>query len=278
MDAGLWRQYRTDCWLEAGGKRFQDDPDNYYTDDDKEPPAPPPVVNEFKIPTINDLPADHFAAQYVNSRKIPKKQWHRLYYASVFSEAVREIIPDYFKVERHKKLLRSKEPRLVLPYYDREKKLLGITGRAFDSNGKRYIVCKVADDSLKIYGLDCIDVSYPVFVLEGQIDSLFLPNAIAIMDGSLHSFDPLFAGLGIIHRIVVPDNQPRNKEVVASVRKAIEQGESVVLWPNGIESKDINEMITDEGYTVSEVMHTIERRTFKGLSAKLEFNNWQKIN
>jgi hypothetical protein len=276
----LYREYSRDKFLESGGKvrRAED----YYTDDDKEEikPEPAPVpTNALNIPCINELPFDHYAAKYVRERQIPKEKWYRLFYTPVFCQMIAEVIPLYYQIERHKAQLKWKEPRLVMPYYDRDKKLLGMQGRAFDDNShKRYIVAKVTEDSPKIYGLDEIDPSQTVYVLEGPIDSLFLPNALATMDGSLHTIDPLLGGLKLINRVLLPDNQPYNSGVCRSIRSAIDSGEAVVLWPSDIEQKDINAMVTDGGLSVYEILKIIEKRTFRGLSAKFEFGRWQKIN
>lgn len=276
FDGTLFREYKTECYIEGGGRVSQ--ASDFYTDDDQKPAPEKPKTNQLNIPCVSDLPADHYARKYVTGRMIPKDQWRRLYYSSVFSQTLGEVFPDYYTVDRHKTLLRSKEARLVMPYYDREKRLIGLNGRAFEEKFKRYIIAKASESSPKIYGLDEIEPGLPVFVLEGPIDSLFLPNALAVMDGKLHGIDHLLGGLGGINKILVPDNQPRNPDVCRSIRAAIEADETIVLWPSDIEQKDINAMVTDGNLSVYEILKIIERRTFRGLSAKLEFSRWQKIN
>ena len=69
------------------------------------------------------------------------------------------------------------------------------------------------------------------------------------------------------------DNEPRNKEIVRRVKQRIDGGESVIIWPNYISEKDINDMVLG-GHNVQSVL---ELNTYSGLEAKVKFNNWKKI-
>ena len=72
------------------------------------------------------------------------------------------------------------------------------------------------------------------------------------------------------------DNEPRNREIVKNIEKAIEEDYSVVIWPSEIEEKDINDMIIS-GLTNVEVSDIIHRNTFSGLQAKTKLSHWKKI-
>ena len=287
-DNSLYREYSTEVFMEKGGSTFWQNPDNFYTDDDDDdgdgdvgPPSlsnmithSPTKTNPLNIPCILDLPSDHYARLYVADRKIPKDQWHRLYFSRVFSETIKDIIPGYYQIPRHKSMLKNKEARLVLPYYDRRKNLIGLTGRAFDvKNSKKYIIAKVSDDSPKIYGLDLIDPTKTIYVVEGPIDSLFLPNSVAVMDSKLYGTDEYFAGHGNLHRILVPDNQPRNADVCRMIKTAINKGETVCLWPHDIQEKDINDMVKFSNMTPSEILNIIHAHSYSGLRASMAFVN-----
>jgi hypothetical protein len=50
----------------------------------------------------------------------------------------------------------------------------------------------------------------------------------------------------------------------------------VVIWPDNIGEKDINEMIMS-GKTKSEIQNIISSNTFRGLRAQLRFNQWKRI-
>jgi hypothetical protein len=75
---------------------------------------------------------------------------------------------------------------------------------------------------------------------------------------------------------LIYDNEPRNKEIVKLVEIAIQNGKKVCIWPSGVNQKDINDMILS-GQTSDELLSIINKRTFHGLEAQLEFCKWKKI-
>jgi hypothetical protein len=75
---------------------------------------------------------------------------------------------------------------------------------------------------------------------------------------------------------LVFDNEPRNKEVCKLIENAIKSNHNVVIWPDGIDGKDINEMILN-GYAVSEIQDIIDSNTFYGLEAIAKFTFWKKL-
>ena len=72
------------------------------------------------------------------------------------------------------------------------------------------------------------------------------------------------------------DNEPRNKNIVKLIEQVIDEHYNVVIWPEMIESKDINEMLLD-GLTQDDIQDLIEKNTFVNLRAKMEFMRWKKI-
>ena len=77
----------------------------------------------------------------------------------------------------------------------------------------------------------------------------------------------------ISNAVWIYDNEPRSNEIVGRIGRTIDNGDSVVIWPNGIDDKDINDMVMS-GLDVQSV---IESNTYSGLEAKLKFNTWKKI-
>ena len=124
------------------------------------------------------------------------------------------------------------------------------------------------DDPL-IYNLDKISTTTPIYVTEGPIDSMFLSNAIAVGGSDLKRVDKFVDG----DLIYVFDNQPRNKELVKLMM--LHDAKKMVVWPNHVKEKDINEMIM-AGMAVREIKEIIDRNTFSGLSLKLAITQWSK--
>ena len=163
--------------------------------------------------------------------------------------------------------------RIVIPFYDKEGNLIALQGRALGESKMRYITVKLQDDNRKFFGLDNVNEEDPIYVVEGPIDSLFLNNAIATADSNLTSATEVFDKTKLV---LVFDNEPRNKEIVSLMEKAIDNHFNVIIWPEMITKKDINEMVLD-GLTVEDIQDIIERNTFVNLRAKMEFINWKKV-
>ena len=126
----------------------------------------------------------------------------------------------------------------------------------------------INDDAPKIYGLDTIRKSSPVFVTEGPFDSTLIRNSIAMCgaDGDVRKW-------GISDPVWVYDNEPRSKEITTRISNTINRGDKVVIWPNNLKEKDINDMVL-AGHSVQELL---ESNIYNGQKAKLQFNTWKRI-
>jgi len=163
--------------------------------------------------------------------------------------------------------IKNDEARIIIPlYYQNE--LVGFQGRALGPNKVKYITIMLNDDAPKIYGLDKIDKTKTVYVTEGPFDSTFISNAIALCgaDGDISKW-------GISNAVWIYDNEPRNKEIVSRISSVIQMGQKIVIWPNSIKEKDINDMVL----AGRDVQSIVECNHYSGLEAKLKFTTWKKI-
>lgn len=227
-----------------------------------------PIFREkIDLPSIESLPEEHYARQYIANRKIPKEFWTSLYYAADFRGYIDQIIPD------HGKSLKS-DSRIVIPFYDKKKRLVVIQGRALEADNKiRYITIKIDEDAPKIYGLDRLDETKKIYIVEGPIDSMFLTNAIAIADSNLNQ---VRKHVNSDMAIFISDNEPRNRDIVRQIDRNIDLGFHVFIWPNSITCKDINDLVLS-GISPKDVMRLIDENTFTGIKAKFMLNVWKKI-
>jgi transcription elongation factor Elf1 len=218
---------------------------------------------------LSELPEGHFCLNYVERRKIPKNLYNSLVFTNKYRQFVNALIPDHGK-----QLL--DDARLVIPYYNEYNELIAVSGRALETSDKtlRYVTIKTNDSKQKLmYGLDRINFNETVKIVEGPIDSLFLKNTIASGDANL----TLCAKeINSIKKILIFDNEPRNKEIVKLMQDAIRSDHNVVIWPNTIKGKDINEMIIN-GLSNDEIENIISNNTFKGLEAQTKFVFWKKV-
>lgn len=228
-----------------------------------------PVFQKKKInlPKISELDNEHYAKQYCIGRKIPQDTYINLHYAEDFKKFVDEIFPE------HEKELKENDPRLVIPFYDEDGTLLAFQGRALRDSKIRYITIKLVEDSIKIFGLNTVNKQEKVYVTEGPIDSLFLPNAVATADANLSNAANFLPKEKII---LVFDNEPRNKDICKLMNQAIDNNFKICIWPEMIKEKDINEMILS-GFTSDELDDIITNNSFVNLRAKIEFIKWKKV-
>ena len=215
------------------------------------------------LKTIQALPKEHPARRIIEKRRLPHESLSDLYLCENFFKFTNSIIKGKFPS------LDGDHPRLLIPFRDESGEVFAYQGRAFGNEQPKYITIKIDEEREKIFGLDKVDKSKPILVVEGPLDSLFLDNCIAVAGAS---FSNIEGDLTIIY-----DNEPRNKEINKQIEKTINQGKSVCLWPDNIKCKDINDMII-AGYTKEQVQEIITNNTFSGASAKLRFAEWRKIN
>jgi transcription elongation factor Elf1 len=213
---------------------------------------------------IKVFPPDFFARKYLEERQIDLID---LYYTSDFGDFVRRLVPHY-----EKKLY--KEERIIIPFYDKDGNLLGVQGRAVGKSDLKYITIKMDESLPKIYGWNKVDGSKTITVVEGPLDSRFLFNAIATMDAALYHA-PSIVGLDLDY-VFVYDNECRNKQIVSNMRKTIDRGYKVCVWPNTIKEKDINDMVL-AGMAPAVIQHLIDRNTYSGLEATMKLNEWSRI-
>jgi transcription elongation factor Elf1 len=228
-----------------------------------EPPVKkvPPKLNITGTTRLDELPDTHPALLYIKSRKIPSKQFKRLFYCPKYYEWVS-------KFEGTKVNKEADHPRLIIPFFDKHGNITRIAARAFGDEQPRYRYTVVNPDSTKLYGMDMIDPEKTVYVVEGPLDSLFIDNCIAV---GMASYDDKELN-SIPDKVFVPDNEPRNENVCKSLLKVVNRSEKVCVWQEETK-KDINEMITS-GKTISDVMSLIKQSTFSGVEAKLKFSEW----
>lgn len=223
-----------------------------------------PVFDLFKdLKTIADLDLFHPARKYVRDRLIPDEYLPRLFYAPKFKRFVNTVIPQKFE-------LIHDEPRLIIPYLDRDGSITGFTGRSFDPDAEmRYIAITLDNSKRSVFNLDRVNQAKPHYVVEGPIDAMFLPNCLAAGGSALR----------IIlneNSIAVFDNQPRNEQLCKLIFRCIDEGKKVVIWPAWLEGKDINDFIKS-GITTEELVGIISQSSYSGLMALVKFNEWKKV-
>ena len=215
----------------------------------------PVFKKQIDLPKASEVPV---AREYLEKRKLDPTKF---YFAREFKKWVNTQKKTFDNIKKD-------ESRIIIPMYDTECNLIGIQGRALGPNFVKYITIMINDDAPKIYGLDKIDETKPIYIIEGPFDSTFVENSVAMCGSDI---DIRTFGWGSY--IWVYDNEPRNREIVNRISKTIDRGDKVIIWPSKVEQKDINDMVL-AGH---DIMTILKSNIYSNLEAKIKFNNWKKI-
>ena len=249
IDPVLHKQYTMEKFKEGyTGK-------NFVVDEPKFDFKTPVFKKNLNLPKASEVPV---AKEYLDKRKLDPT---RFYFAHKFKQWTNTQKKTFDNVQKD-------ESRIIIPLYDTDRNLTGFQGRALGPNFVKYITVMITDDAPKIYGLDKIDETKPIFIVEGPFDSTFVENSVAMCGSDID-----IRTFGWSNYIWVYDNEPRNGEIVNRISKTIDRGEQVVIWPSGIEDKDINDMILS-GH---DIMSILKSNIYSNLEAKIKFNNWKKV-
>ena len=217
---------------------------------------------KLDIPNLNELEDDHFCKQYVKSRNIEQGKYKYLYFAQDFKQWVNSL-----NLDTEYELIED-DPRLVIPFFDKDENLIAAQGRSLRGGDKlRYVTIKVKENAPKIFGLNTWDENKTTYIVEGPIDSLFVENSIAMAGADLSTYMKLFVNTDVVF---IYDNERRNKEIIKKMEGIISDNYKIVIWPTHVVEKDINDMILND----IDVMDIIRSNTYQGLIAKtklLEF-------
>ncbi len=268
FDPGLHGQYRIDTFGERSAWRD-------FISDKKEAPkeVPKPLFAaplDERLPmrhpphsvALSKLQSDHPARRYIEGRGIDNLDL--LYFSEDFQKTV-----EAFRPELHDKA--GHEPRIIIPFFNEDGELVTMQGRSMDPNvaqSQRYLTFKVDDTSSKVFGLDRVNKKSTVSVVEGPFDSLFVPNCVATADANLLNVE-----WGDLY---IPDNQFRNEQVCKLVDRIIERGKKVVLFPESVPWKDLNDMIVKGGMAKKQLLQLIADNVYEGLKARMMFSTLRK--
>ena len=220
------------------------------------------AVSLTKINPMSDI------MQYIRHRKIPNSVKHLLYWTEDFKSVVDSLNKDSDKEYN----LEKDDPRLVIPFFNSDGEIIALQGRSLNRFKPRYITIKFID-SAAIYGLDRVKWNEDIIVVEGPLDSLFLPNAIAVANSDLERVYKIYPECDKF--ILVYDNEPKNKEICAIINKAIDNHRKVCIWKNAKYGKDINEMVMN-GQKPADIYNDILQNSYVGIKAGLEFRQYKK--
>ena len=218
---------------------------------------------------VSKLPSGHFCIVYCTNRRFLSTMIDTLLFTPNYKKFCDALVPNHGKEI-------TADARLVIPFYDKYNTLIGVSGRALENSDYklRYVTLRTNESQDKlIYGMDKVNTNELVKIVEGPLDSMFLNNCVGSGDSALIQTAKL---IDAENKVLIFDNEPRNKEIVKLMDDAIKLGYNVVIWPDTMEQKDINEMVMS-GISPDEIERIISSNTFTGLRAQMKFISWKKI-
>jgi len=258
LDVNLHREYRLEMFKASSNYT----PSRKYVS--KVPDATKFIPDIFSgLPKISRLSDDHYAKIWTDRRMIP--------YDKVDIRFAENFVDwTHGNTTKFKSWKGDDHARIVMPWRDRNDKIIGYSARAFDSNQARKYYRIFVDDQVKerFYGFDRLNFNRNIFVVEGEIDSMMIDNCIAVSNGLLSTYLNRNA-------IYVPDIDVRNPQIMKNVLGLINLGLKVCMLPDNLGGKDLNEL-TCSGMKRLELKQLIKEHTFSGIRATLEYNLWRK--
>lgn len=258
----LFSEYKTEIYFEKNQQSPIKQPNNHKKKIKHSPPVfrKKDALQENYL-TVKELSKNHPCRVYCESRLIPQDKLKLLYYIDDIDHLA-QAYGIYIKT--------SLTQRLGLPFYDPHDIMNGISCRTLDPNDKiRYKRINFTDEPM-VFNANKVSTKEDIYVVEGPIDSLFLDNCVAAGDANLSKANKYFDKKNLI---LVYDNEPRNKEIVRMMLEAWYKDFKLVIWPQDIQFKDINEMVI----AGLDPMSIIKKNTFSGLKLRMKLTEWKKV-
>tara|TARA_Y100000296_G_scaffold81450_1_gene108668 strand:+ start:1467 stop:2486 length:1020 start_codon:yes stop_codon:yes gene_type:complete len=263
IDPSLHKRYVMERY--TSGSKKNKEPEFQF-----EAPKFKPKKTIIHLPSIGSLPKEHYARVYYEGRQIPNQFMDKIFFAEDFKQWAQSVCQvDYSSLTKG-------EPRLVIPFFDEDNKLIGAQGRALRESKVRYVTVKIHENSKKVFGLERWTNKEPTYLVEGPIDSLFLPNCLAMAGADMSDL----SFLNKINTTLIFDNEPRNDHISNRMMAALKRGWRIVVWSDCGNKwdrhapKDINDMILS-GKTTNEVLKIINKNTYSGQRGEWEVRMWR---
>jgi len=222
----------------------------------------PKFKKKGELVSISELNNEHRSVAYLLGRQIPEEHFSDLFYTDKFCTWVNTQKPTFKDVKKD-------HPRIIIPFIDTNGEWFGFQGRSLDYNDSlRYITIMLDENKTKVFGLNRVNLKKTIYITEGPFDSFYIDNAIAMAGADVD-----WELLRDKEVVFVYDNERRNKEIISRMEKAIDKGYEIVIWPENLEEKDLNDMYI-AGHDVQSL---VEFNTYSGLQAQIKLSEWKKV-
>lgn len=228
------------------------------------------TFESFKIyiKPVSELSEIHQGRLYLQSRGVPADKLSRVYY----TDALEQIAHHPFFEGKYKDTKCSNGSGILYKLTDANGIFVGFQFRSIDKNTPKHKRFMTFTQRFQngYYGFEYLEGKSPEYIVEGCTDSLFLPNAVAVLTSKLGRLD-------FPDAVYFSDNEPRNKEIVNQINGNIGKDRKVVLCMEPkFENYDVNDLYSYFG-NYSQFIDYIKQQTFQGLAARMVFAKWRKV-
>ena len=280
-DDGLYSCYCHNCGYSASLKNFFKTIDNdlynsYVSEvfkkknDFKKKEHKDFKVKSFSIPKypeglipISNLNDNHEAKMYMRKRKVPENMLKCVFWTDNYPELVHNFIGEKYDNSRLEK------QGIVFVLRDLDGNITGFQLRDIFAKDKKYRFYTCSHTNEHGYFYRKINKDKPIFVVEGCIDSLFLPNSIAALTSTIWKVQIPDADC-----LYFNDQEPRNSEVSKQVAKCLKLGLKTILLPPEYFNNDVNDLV-NLGLSLNEIDELFKNNVYQGLAGKLKYAEWK---
>lgn len=223
-------------------------------------------VNNNYLPesvTNNIIYKNKVLLDFMIQREIPRDKWSNFGYMDNFYKVQKEYQQDEVKENIF-------DRRIVIIYKDKDK-ITGLNGRSLSDKNKKYKYLKfnTVYNYHYIYNLENIKNNKNVYIMEGEIDSMFIPNSVSI--GGTNSWSKEILDT-INNKVYFLDNDKAgfvtSREILKTTPFKVFSWKKLakILKVDYIKAKDVNKFI--ETYPASTIIDNIDKclvSGFKGL-------------
>ncbi len=221
-------------------------------------------------------------ASYISDRKIPESKHHNFFVAHNFYN-INQQIKQLINPDREFTCSEREDKRVVWMFRDRTDNIIAMQGRRIDKGEPRYMISRFNNEDISnrlIGGLENINIDETVYVVEGYIDSLFLPNCVSLNGLHLPTIQYLIDEIKVKDLVVVFDNEPANDQIKKNLSELADMSINypfirVCLLPSEMrkQGKDINDYIK-HGYTSEQLLQIINNNSYNQSTLKVRSVFW----
>ena len=237
------------------------------------------MSDEKLFQSIDSYDESHISRIYLNERKVPMNT--EFYYSDNFFLNVYKPIKMFLEEKVSETFFPESDKRIFWFIKNRLNEIVGIQGRSLNDSNIRYLTVKIKDDPL-MGGIERVDLKKRIYVTEGFLDSLFLPNSISMNSANFKRPLEILEELKASEVVFVFDNEPHNKEIRRNIKRAVNMSIEkkgsikigVTLLPETLRKfgKDINEYALN--MPIAKLINIIDDHTYYGYIAKTKLINW----